>query len=559
MKVLKTLCVFCIFLVPLSLAGQEENDSTKWWKKISVNGSIQSDILIPIGNQDDGSHENFRTNTFAEVSLRSLHVDAGLRMEYLEHPLPGFEKDYKGWGFPYFYIKGKLGSAELTIGSFYDQFGSGLIYRTYEERSLGIDNSLLGARLSFNPIIGVSIKALTGKQRCYWEHNDSWITGVDTEFRLNDWIKGLNNQGTSISLGASWVNKYENENNDEVYLDPTKKLALPKFVNAFDVRLKFQKKGLNILSEYALKTQDPSFDNDYIYRKGYVTMLSASFSQKGFSFLVQAKRSDNFSFRSKRSATGTSSYINYLPAFTEDQTYTLAALYPYATNPIGEWAYQGQVGYYFKKKTTFGGKYGMRVKLNFSHIHAIQQTQHGMITSDNQYIVGKGTKGYGSAFWKWGDETYYQDFDIQIEKRINRNFKINLMYMNQYYNKTIIEGEGGMVHSDIFVFDGLYSISKNTKIRSEIQYLSTKNDVGDWAFGLVELSLPPHWLFSLSDTWNCGVTNAHYWQINATYNLGSHRMQLGWGRTRAGYNCSGGVCRYIPETKGFTFSYNYNF
>ncbi|WP_456002305.1 DUF6029 family protein, partial [Prevotella sp.] len=24
-------------------------------------------------------------------------------------------------------------------------------------------------------------------------------------------------------------------------------------------------------------------------------------------------------------------------------------------------------------------------------------------------------------------------------------------------------------------------------------------------------------------------------------------------------NCSGGVCRYIPATKGLTLSYNYNF
>jgi hypothetical protein len=44
------------------------------------------------------------------------------------------------------------------------------------------------------------------------------------------------------------------------------------------------------------------------------------------------------SFRSRRSMNGTSSFINHLPAFTMDHTYTLAALYPYATHPEGEWA-----------------------------------------------------------------------------------------------------------------------------------------------------------------------------------------------------------------------------
>ena len=45
-----------------------------------------------------------------------------------------------------------------------------------------------------------------------------------------------------------------------------------------------------------------------------------------------------------------SSYINHLPAFTQDQTYALAAFYPYATRPDGEWAYQAQLGYKFKRK-----------------------------------------------------------------------------------------------------------------------------------------------------------------------------------------------------------------
>ena len=34
---------------------------------------------------------------------------------------------------------------------------------------------------------------------------------------------------------------------------------------------------------------------------------------------------------------------------------------------------------------------------------------------------------------------------------------------------------------------------------------------------------------------------------------------IGYGRTRAGFNCSGGVCRYVPATRGFQISYNYNF
>ena len=114
---------------------------------ITVSGSIQSDMLLSTQDKDEATtSDDFMTNTYADVLLQSQYVDAGTRFEYMEHPLPGFENDFKGWGIPHFWVKGKLGCAELTAGTFYEQFGSGFILRTYEERSLGIDNSLLGAR-----------------------------------------------------------------------------------------------------------------------------------------------------------------------------------------------------------------------------------------------------------------------------------------------------------------------------------------------------------------------------------------------------------------------------
>lgn len=566
---MRTTLLFAAMMAALPTFAQ--NDSTN--NRVTLSGSIQSDMLVPTGKQADGSHEDFRTNTYVDLALQSKYVDAGARFEYLEHPLPGFEKDFKGWGVPFFYVKGKLNKAELTLGNFYDQFGSGFIFRTYEERSLGIDNSILGARLVVNPFSGVRLKALSGKQRRYWAHNDAWVSGADLELSLDEWFHALQQSGTYLTLGGSWVNKHEKADDDLLMVDASHRLNLPENVNAWDARVNLNKGPFNILAEYAQKTQDPSFDNGYIYRKGYVAMLSGSYSRKGMSLLLQAKRSDNFSFRSRRSMTGTSSMINHLPAFTEDQTYALAALYPYATHPAGEWAYQAQLGYTFRRHTALGGKYGTQLKINFSHVHGIDQSEHGLLLnsvplSTDQlqpvnnvptYYTGVGTKGYGSSFWKWGGGTYYQDIDVQLDKRITRDFKMHLMYMNQFYNKTVVEGEGGMIHSNIFIADLLFNLSRDTKLRTELQYLTTADDDADWAFALAELSVAPHWMFTISDEYNCGVTNAHYWQTYVTYNLGAHRFQLGWGRTRAGYNCSGGVCRYVPESKGFTLSYNYNF
>ncbi|MBQ8096099.1 MAG: hypothetical protein IJ243_03315 [Prevotella sp.] len=575
--ILSKLLVGCGIVAALPLYAQNDN-------KLTLSGSVQSDMLVPQSDDAIGAQktEDFLTNTYVDLHLQHKDFEAGARLEYLEHPLPGFENDFEGWGVPHYYLKGRLSWAELTVGTFYEQFGSGFILRTYEERSLGIDNSLLGGRLVLKPAKGVALKALGGKQRRYWKHNDSWISGSDLELTVSDWLPSMQQSGTTLTLGGSWVNKHEDP--DDMFTvvttdDPankstihsTYKLNQPRYVNAWDARVSLNTGNLSLLAEYAQKSDDPSFANGYIFKKGTAAMLSGSYSRKGLSLLLQAKRSENMAFKSDRGAIGTSSAINHLPAFTQDQTYALAALYPYATQLAdGEWAYQAEVGYNFKRKTLLGGKYGMNLKVNYSYVRAIDRQfadglEHTAIGGTTTFL---GTSAYTSKFFKWGDHTYYQDLDVQLSRKLSKSFKLNLMYMNQRYNKTQVEGHGGMIHSDIFVADGKYQFNPKTTLRVEAQYLSTKDDEGDWLFGLAELSLAPHWMLTVSDMWNCGDsdpaaydenTHHHYYQALVTYNVGSHRLQAGYGRTRAGYNCSGGVCRWIPAQKGFTLSYNYNF
>ena len=543
----KTAILLAATLLPLiSLAQSDDKD------KITFTGSIQSDVLFPQEDTKIGAEkydEWALTNSYADLHMMSKNVDVGARVEFMRFPLPGFENDFKGWGLANIYAKMHAEKIEITLGNFYEQFGSGFILRTYEERSLGIDNSLLGARVMAKPLKGVTVKALSGYQRRYWKYNNALISGGDVELNIDQWSKAMQDNGTFLTLGASVVNKHERP--EDIFVDATHKLNLPENVNAFDVRARVQKGNVSLLAEYAQKTQDPSFDNRYTYGKGNVAMLSASYSKRGMSLLLQAKRSENMAFRSRRSMNGTSSFINHLPAFTLDHTYALAALYPYATQTDGEWAYQAELGYNFKRKTLLGGKYGTNVKVNFSHVHGIERNlPQGNLA---------GTDGPSSSFWKWGEGMYYQDLNIQVDKRLTKDFKINLMYMNQFYNKTVVEGEGGMIHSNIFVADGKYKFNNKLTLRGELQYLTTGEDQGDWAFALLELSVLPHLMFTVSDMYNCGETDIHYYQGLVTYNIGSHRIQAGYGRTRAGYNCSGGVCRYVPASKGFTVSYNYNF
>ena len=57
-----------------------------------------------------------------------------------------------------------------------------------------------------------------------------------------------------------------------------------------------------------------------------------------------------------------------------------------------------------------------------------------------------------------------------------------------------------------------------------------------------------------------GKTNrVHYLMGSLTFTKKAHRIQVGYGMTRAGYNCSGRVCRFVPAQKGLQASYSFNF
>lgn len=534
-------------------AQEEEQD------KVVVHGSIQSDILVPEVDNKIGTgtyKEDVLTNTYADVSVAYKQFEVGARLEYLDHPLPGFEKDFAGWGVPNIYAKYNSGKGiEVTLGDVYDQFGSGLIFRTYEERSLGIDNAIRGGRISVSAIKGINFKVLGGVQRRYWDWStDSWMGGADLEVNIDQYMKKLQEKNISWMVGGSYVLLNYEKDKQIVVPGTNYELNMPSTVHGFDLRSRLTMGNYNILAEYAWRTQDPSFDNNYIYRRGTALMLSASYSAKGVSALLQAKRSENMSFRTQRSINGTSAFLNNMPAFAYQHTYALPALYPYATQAApGEWAFQGEFSYNFKRKTPLGGKYGTKLKLNVSHIRGLDKTPVDPVNGTTM-----GTDGYKTSFFKMGD-TYYQDINLQMEKKVSKDFKLNLMYMNQKYDKTVIEGEGGIIKSNIAVAEGKYQFNKKYTLRGELQYLWTEQDKGDWAYGLLELSVLPSLMFTVSDMWNTGETDIHYYMGSVTGTWKSHRLMIGYGRTRAGYNCSGGVCRYVPASKGLNVSYNYTF
>ncbi len=539
--------VCCLFLIMSTNLAHSQN----FIDNATIQGNIYSEANYYLSDTLIGADEVpelFRANVYGNLFYRYKGFNAGIRYEAYQPPLLGFDTRYEGQGIAHRFITYSDTLYEITVGNFYEQYGSGIILRAYEDKNLGIDNAFDGFRMLIRPVKGLTIKGMIGKQRYFWENGPGTIRGFDAEWSL---LQTFFPQSlTNLTVGGSAVSRYQNDK-DPLY-------NLPQNVGAFSGRASLYKGALFASAEYAWKINDPTATNGLIYKNGQALVINSSYSVKGLGILLTAKYIDNMDFRSSRDATGNALTLSYLPATTRQHAYSLPGMYPYATQPTGEVGALAQVDYKIPRKTLIGGQYGTNITLSGSIANSIEKTQ----VHDTLAIGTPGTLGYNSNFGGIGDEKYYHDLSLEINRRINRRLKIIAGAANQFYNKAVIEGHPGeeSVEAWIAYTDVSYRVGRGKSIRIEAQHLNTKQDKGNWAMMLIEYTAAPRWSFSISDQYNYGNEikeyRKHYYSINIGYNKGPHRLSINYGKQREGVICVGGVCRKVPAAyaAGLIFS-----
>lgn len=530
----------------------------------TISGSVQSDNQTYSEDSLIGAPdvpEKLLSNTFFNLTFTRGSFSAGLRFEAYQNPLLGIDPRFgtsgsgTGIGIPYRFATYATESFEVTAGNFYEQFGSGMILRTYEERNLGFDNSIDGLRLRFMPIDGIKITGFVGRQRAFFELSSGIMRGADVTLDIARFGSDFLPADMNLVLGSSVVSRFQQDDQDL--------LKIPQNVLAWSSRAGLIYKDFTVDLEYARKINDPSATNALSFNEGNALYINTSFAASGIGANFAAKRIDNMDFRSDRTATGFANQVNYLPALTRQHTLRLITLYPYATQPIGEFGLQGDVTITIPRGSGLGNEETM-IAINSSVIHAIDTTNTGPFT-------------YTTAFW-WADRVFYRDINIEVQRKFGRDFKATLTYVNLDYDQDIIERRAsvnesvyGVINANFICAELWFKTARNQSLRTEFQYMAVTHQPGakyslqngDWVMALFEYTVSPSWFFTVFNEYNFGNNDpelrVHYPNASVAFNKDALRVQAGYGRVRGGILCVGGICRPVPASNGMTLSVTYTF
>ena len=516
--------VLCFCFAP-SLFGQE----TGW-----ISGSFESNTHYYLDDNAlgiDAPLNPLASNNYLWVQFNKGPVTAGLQLESYMPPTIGYPNQLEGTKISHRFLRVKKGFLDLTAGNFYEQFGSGLSFRSYEDRALGINNSMDGIRLILTPASWIGLKGVYGKQRKYEESADGYLRGIDGYIDFGPMFKWDN----SIKLGTGVISKYES------YLGPDD--DFPRTVNVINSRISADIASFSLYSEFVVKSADPTALNLFNETRGSAFSTHASVTRSGFVTMLALRFLNNMDFRIEREALDTYSAINYLPANTRQHIYLLSNIYPYPTQAEAEASVQADIFYTIPRKTAIGGPYGTKVRMNYAHVRDLQPV------GENAHKT-----------FSFGDKLYYADFNLEINRKWGRQVRTILFFQALSYNKGEIELTGGKVKSRILVGDLRYSFTRRFSMKTELQHLWTKDDYGNWFAGLLELSYAPGWSVFFSDMTNYRYDDpVHYLRTGISYSNPYFRIAIGYGRNRAGYICSGGVCQIIPAYTGFNMNISSSF
>lgn len=550
------------FLAVLGAQAQE-TEKTDYGK---LYGGFESNAAWYLNDKERNlahPEDPFRSNNYLQLNYEYKNWTLGIQAEsYEPNALLNYNPGFEGTDLGLYFLSYKSAKFDFTVGHFYEQFGSGLIFRAWEDRALGINTALRGGRIVWRPADAIRLTALAGRQRSGFNVAKGDLYGVDSEINVSNWLKF---ERSDLSFGLSWIGRYEK-------VDAFDPVLFEEMTHAYSGRFNFIHDAFYVSGEYDYKTRDAVPDaqlkiNNGFARSGNAALLNFGFAKKGLGIDATLRRIENMLFLSEREPTsapdGVSTSLNYndkvlgfIPALTKQHHSNLANIYVYQAQAridyidptimkAGETGGQIDLFYDFAKDTPLGGKYGTKVALNASSWYNLAGNYRFVPVDYHTQFFGVGQK-------------YYSDYNLEVKKQLSERWHSGFYYINQYYNR-LWQGQGSeVVNTHIFDAEVTYNFSPSRSIRIEGEHMWADADRKNWAGATVEFNLNNHYSFYVWDIYNYGNDDenqqTHYYNVGGAWRKGASRIALNYGRQRGGLVCVGGVCRFVPESTGLTVS-----
>lgn len=540
MPMMKPIC-YLIILLSTCLKAQDEGHFSGQLQ-INANAFIE-DRAIGASNTPQYDHQLFGSDVWLNLNYQLKGYDIGIRVDLFNNSnLLNPRDSYNDQGLGKWYVKKQIDHLLFQVGYIYDQIGSGLIFRSYEERPLLIDNGLYGALLRYDLSKNLTLKAFGGKQKNLFSTYDTFLKGISL-----DGFAGIGKE-KQITLvpGAGLINKtFSDSQMNEIIstvrnYTPSDSIGL--YYNSYAVTLynTFSFGPIVWYAEGAFKGKDIYYDPEvrrqlfngkttlgkFRNEGGSVIYSSLGFGSKGLGITLEYKRTRNFSFRADPFAALNRGLVNYIPPMSRINSYRLKARYTPATRDLAEQAFQVEVRYALSKK--------VKVVHYASNITDLAGTQ------------------------------FYREFDTELVVRESSAQQWTVGVQSQQYNQAVYEGKAGepLVKTFIPYVEWFRKFTARRSIHLETQFMSTKQDFGSWLFFLAEYSVAPKWSFTLSDMYNVEPTKSddlHYPRVDIVYIKNANRFSFSYIKQVEGVVCAGGICRLEPAFSGFRFTLNSSF
>ena len=327
-------------------------------------GSFESNGVYYQESESTDYDEKFASNTYLNLkyNLNNKWVFDLQTESYLPKQLQNYSDLLEDTFVSTFSINFNPSDFNFTLGTIYEQFGSGMLLRTWEDRQLGINNSLWGIRTSYKKQ-NLKFVLLGGYQKKANTISEGKVFGFDSEFTLYEDKNTFN----SLLVGLSYLGRLEAPHYVSYPFDD--------LTNSFSARIDYNTDSFYLNYEYAYKSEDGvvKFNtvSETFIKNGNAHLFNAGLIKDGLGLDFTFRRLENMGFYSERVEFGSPFFettLNYLPALTKQHDYLLTNINVYQSQPnisfqdpslmkAGEIGFQLDAYYNIKKETFLGGKY----------------------------------------------------------------------------------------------------------------------------------------------------------------------------------------------------------